>query len=42
MCNMCEFIGSYENSKLKTKMDKLAEEEQPEFEIIEGLLVASK
>jgi hypothetical protein len=39
---MCEFIGSYENSKLKTKMDKLAEEEQPEFEIIEGLLVASK
>jgi hypothetical protein len=41
---MCEFIGDFENSKLfKRKMDKLAEDEQPEIEILEEQpLVASK
>ena len=30
---MCEFIGSYEDSKLiKKKADKLAVEEEPELE----------
>jgi hypothetical protein len=40
---MCEFIGSYEDSKLiKKRMDKLAEEE-PELEKAEEQpLVASK
>jgi hypothetical protein len=40
---MCEFIGSYEDSKLfKKRMDKLAEEE-PELEKVEEQpLVASK
>jgi hypothetical protein len=40
---MCEFIGDFENSKLlKRKIDKLAEDEQPEFEMLEQPLVASK
>jgi hypothetical protein len=41
---MCEFIGSYEDSKLiKKRMDKLAEEEEPELEKVEEQpLVASK
>jgi hypothetical protein len=41
---MCEFIGSYEDSKLlKRRMDKLAEEEEPELEKVEEQpLVASK
>jgi hypothetical protein len=41
---MCEFIGSYEDSKLiKKRMDKLAEEEEPELEKVEGQpLVTSK
>jgi hypothetical protein len=41
---MCEFIGDFENGKLvKRKMDKLAEDEQPEIEILEEQpLVASK
>jgi hypothetical protein len=40
---MCEFIGSYEDSKLiKKRMDKLAEE-VPELEKVEEQpLVASK
>jgi hypothetical protein len=40
---MCEFIGSYEDSKqLKRRMNKLAEEE-PELEKVEEQpLVASK
>jgi hypothetical protein len=33
---MCEFIGSYEDSKLlKRKMDKLAKEEEPKLEKVE-------
>jgi hypothetical protein len=33
---MCEFIGSYEDSKLlKRRMDKLAEEEEPKLEKVE-------
>jgi hypothetical protein len=33
---MCEFIGSYEDSKLlKRKMDKLAKEEEPKYEKVE-------
>jgi hypothetical protein len=41
---MCEFIGSYEDSKLlKRRMNKLAEEEEPELEKVqEQSLVASK
>jgi hypothetical protein len=41
---MCEFIGSYEDSKLlKRGMNKLAEEEEPELEKVqEQPLVASK
>ena len=41
---MCEFIESYEDSKLlKRRMDKLAEEEQPELEKVEEQpLVTSK
>jgi hypothetical protein len=41
---MCEFIGDFENSKLlKRKMDKLAEDVQPEIEILEEQpLVVSK
>ena len=41
---MCEFIGSYEDSKLlKKRMGKLAEEEEPELEKVEEQpLVASK
>jgi hypothetical protein len=41
---MCEFIGSYEDSKLfKKRIDKLAEEEEPELEKVEEQpLVASK
>ncbi|MFZ0698323.1 MAG: hypothetical protein WAM88_14415 [Nitrososphaeraceae archaeon] len=41
---MCEFIGSYEDSKLlKRRMNKLAEEEEPELEKVqEQPLVASK
>ena len=41
---MCEFIGSYEDSKLlKRRMNKLDEEEEPELEKVEEqLLVASK
>ena len=33
---MCEFIGNYEDSKLlKRRMNKLAEEEEPELEKVE-------
>ena len=33
---MCEFISSYEDSKLlKRRMNKLAEEEEPELEKVE-------
>jgi hypothetical protein len=33
---MCEFIGSYEDSKLlKRKMDKLSKEEEPKLEKVE-------
>lgn len=33
---MCEFIGSYEDSKLlKRKMDKLAKEEEPKLKKVE-------
>jgi hypothetical protein len=33
---MCEFIGSYEDSKLlKRRTNKLAEEEEPELEKVE-------
>jgi hypothetical protein len=33
---MCEFTGSYEDSKLlKRRMNKLAEEEEPELEKVE-------
>jgi hypothetical protein len=33
---MCEFIGNYEDSKLlKRRMNKLAEEEEPELEKLE-------
>ena len=33
---MCEFIGSYEDSKLlKRRMNKLAEEEEPELDKVE-------
>ncbi|MGB7678499.1 MAG: hypothetical protein WCC82_08675 [Nitrososphaeraceae archaeon] len=41
---MCEFIRDFENSKLlKRKIDKLAEDEQPELEMLEEQpLVASK
>jgi hypothetical protein len=41
---MCEFIGSFEDSKLlKRRMNKLAEEEEPEVEKVqEQPLVASK
>lgn len=41
---MCEFIASYEDSKLlKRRMNKLAEEEEPELEKVEEQpLVASK
>jgi hypothetical protein len=41
---MCEFIASYEDSKLlKRRMNKLADEEQPELEKVEEQpLVASK
>jgi hypothetical protein len=41
---MCEFISDYEYSKLfKRRMNKLAEEEQPELEKVEEQpLVASK
>ena len=41
---MCEFIGSFEDSKpLKRRMNKLAEEEEPELEKVEEQpLVASK
>ena len=41
---MCEFIGSYEDSKLlKRRMNKLAEEEEPELEKVqEQPLEASK
>jgi len=41
---MCEFISSYEDSKLlKRRMNRLAEEEEPELEIVEEQpLVASK
>jgi hypothetical protein len=41
---MCEFISDYEYSKLfKRRMDKLAEEEEPELEKVEEQpLVASK
>jgi hypothetical protein len=41
---MCEFIGDFENSKLlKRKIDKLAEDERPELEMLEEQpLVASK
>ena len=41
---MCEFIGNYEDSKLlKRRMNKLAEEEEPELEKVqEQPLVASK
>ena len=41
---MCEFIGSFEDSKLlKRRMNKLAEEEEPELEKVqEQPLVASK
>ena len=41
---MCEFIGSYEDSKLlKRRMNKLTEEEEPELEKVqEQPLVASK
>jgi hypothetical protein len=41
---MCEFIGSYEDSKLlKRRMNKLAEDEEPELEKVEEQpLVASK
>jgi hypothetical protein len=40
---MCEFIGSYEDSILKRRTNKLAEEEEPELEKVEEQpLVASK
>jgi hypothetical protein len=41
---MCEFIGSYEDSKLlKRRIDKLAEEQEPELEEVEEQpLIASK
>jgi hypothetical protein len=41
---MCEFIESYEDSKLfKRRMNKLAEEEEPKLEKVqEQPLVASK
>jgi hypothetical protein len=41
---MCKFISDYEYSKLfKRRMNKLAEEEQPELEKVEEQpLVASK
>jgi hypothetical protein len=41
---MCEFISSYEDSKLlKRRTNKLTEEEQPELEKVEEQpLVASK
>jgi hypothetical protein len=41
---MCEFISSYEDSKLlKRRMNKFAEEEEPELEKVEEQpLVASK
>ena len=41
---MCEYISSYEDSKLlKRRMNKLAEEEEPELEKVEEQpLVASK
>jgi hypothetical protein len=41
---MCEFISDYEYSKLfKRRMNKLAEEEQPELEKVEEQpLVVSK
>jgi predicted nicotinamide N-methyase len=41
---MCEFIGSYEDSKLlKRRMNKLAEDEVPKLEKVEEQpLVASK
>ena len=41
---MCEFIGSYEESKLlKRRINRLAEEEEPELEKVEEQpLVASK
>jgi hypothetical protein len=41
---MCEFISGYEDSKLlRRRMNKLAEEEEPELEkVAEQPLLASK